>query len=219
MELNDILYELSRGKNIVISYLTNAMIKLSFLVALNIIRENREVAVVDESNYIARYIPLELVENIHAVDSIEEACGDEKSFLIVFMPKNMRKLIYCRAQDILVFANPIKLHGFKEYVKYYLERINEEDEYVLSSPSRGSIYRFRIRENKLELVEKPPGILGQAYDVIKNTASTYGDLTIKDALIVLVKETGLDKKHARNILVNLAKRGYIRVHKGKITLA
>ncbi|MEM1638834.1 MAG: hypothetical protein QXJ69_01985 [Desulfurococcaceae archaeon] len=219
MDSDNVLRELSYGRNIVMSYLTNTMFKMLFTIVSNAIREKRELVVVDESKYVARYIPLELVESILVVNNIEEACNEENLFSIVFMPRDLRKLTYCRARDVLVFTKPIRIHNFREYVKYYLEKVAEGNEYVLKSPTKGVTYRFKISKGKLELIEKPAGILGQAYEIIKNTMSMYGDTTVRDIVVILTKEIGVDKKEARKILVDLARRGYIRVHKGRITLA
>jgi hypothetical protein len=218
MELSDVLRELSHGRNIVISHYTNVMLKLLFLTVLEAVEDKRRVIVVDEHDYVARFIPLELAERIQITHSVEEACGEREVFVVVFMPKYLRRILHCRAEDALVFTKPTRMLQPGEYVKYYVGKVAEE-EYVLKSPLKGIAIRLKVRGDSVEVFEKPPGILAQVLEILKNIASTYGDVTVKDAVVIIAKETGVDRRQARSILIKLARKGYIRVQKGKIQLA
>lgn len=219
MDLNSVIQELTHGRNIVISHYTNIMLKLLFLVLFKAIEGDQKIIVVDEHNYVTRFIPLELAERIHITNSFEEACNKREVLLVVFMPKYPRKILYCRAENTIVFTKPTRILEPFGYIKYYIGKVAEGEEYVLKSLGKGITIRLKVKGDKLEALEKPPGILGQVLEVLKTAASTYGDLTAKDAVIIIAKERGIDKKQARNILVKLARKGYIRVRKGKIQLA
>lgn len=105
----------------------------------------------------------------------------------------------------------------KYYSKIYLNKISE-DVFTLQLPNTMEKYRFRILNNKVEYVEKPIGIYGKAYVIIRDAVIEYGELSIRDAVNIIVKELGVTKDNARKILSKLVVDKYIRVENGFISI-
>jgi len=137
--------------------------------------------------------------------------------LLVFYPRRIRKLLQCRASSLIILHRytGIQIPGFAKYV---VKRVPGTSEYILKSLDTNYTVRFEFTSNGIKEVNQPAGLKGEAYRILKNALSTYGEITIKDAVLILSKELGVDRKTARSILLELARSRYIGVYKGRVGL-
>lgn len=217
-ELVDVLEQVLREKSAILSYSLNAMLKFAFTLVSTALERNLSVSVVDERGYFERYAPLELVERIVITNNLENACDNTNTLVIVFAPKRLCGLLRCRAMNVVIFTRYFGVRGLGDYIKYYLKRVPGTDEYMLICYEKNIHVRISLELSGVKVVGPLPGIYGKTYEVLKNALLTYGEMRVKDAILVVSKELGVDKKHARLIVVALARRGYLKVVKGKMTL-
>lgn len=218
MQIEEVLEELVRGRNVIFSHSANTLIKIASLVSKFLLDKGVNIVIMDEKGHASRYIPIELLDKVTITNDMEEACGIKTGLLIVLANKSFYKLRNCASENILILTKPTNVFKSMEYTKYYITPIPGSKEYVLKSHDRALYTRLKLDSGYIGILEAPPGIYGKAYEVLINSLSMYGEITMKDATTVISKELGLDKKHARNILIKLARRRYIRVVKGKISL-
>ncbi|MEM0246774.1 MAG: hypothetical protein QXH02_06085 [Desulfurococcaceae archaeon] len=217
-ETVDILEQVLCEKSIIISRSLNAMLKFAFTLISIALNRGLRVLVVDERGYLERYAPLELIERITVTSDLENACIDASALVVAYMPRSLRGLTHCKAMNVVVFTRYFGVRRLGDYVKYHLNRIPGTSEYALTCYERSISARIVLELGRIRVVGSPPGIYGKAYDALKNALVTYGEMRVKDAVLVVSKELGVDKNRARMILIALARRGYLKVVKGKVTL-
>lgn len=217
-EIDNILEILLREKSIIMSNNLNALIRFATALASNALKWGKNVIIVDEQGFFERYIPLDLVEKVAITSNLKDACGDLNALLLVLVPKSPYKLKYCRSPNVIAFTKPFRALGLHDYAKYRLKRVPGTSEYLLYCYEKGVSARILLKIRGIKLVESPPGIYGKAYEILKNTLSSYGEVMVKDAVRAISLELGVDKKRAKSIIIALARRGYVRVIKGKIAL-
>lgn len=215
MASSSIVNELIKGRRIFVSHHIGVLIKLAVFVVKNLVQESTRPVILDEQGVLLRYLPLELLDSIQVAANTSEACKGD--YLVVFEPKSMRHLEPCIASNILVFTKPRSFYPAR-YSKVYIKRIGSTGQYLVKSPETGISARIELAENKVILIEKPPGIYGKAYEVLKNAMSDYGELTVKDAIRIISLELNIDRLKARHVFLWLARNSYVRVVRGKLSL-
>lgn len=215
MSNSSVLGELFKGRKIYVSRNTSVLVKLA-IEALRTLAD-KGPALVDGEGLVARYMPLELLDKVQLKESLEEACR-ESNILVAFNPKHTRALGTCMASTVLVFSSRYAVRVPADYQKYYVSRAGTTRHIVLRSSSGGLPLRLVFAESGLKVVEKPPGIYGKAYDLLKQAMIDYGEVTVKDAVRILTLELGVSTNRAREVLLWLTRNMYLRVVKGKLSL-
>lgn len=219
-EVEDILMSIATGRSIVVSRNVNVAVKLAVILARKAVEQGKSVIVIDEHGYFGRYAPLDLLERIRVTRDLEEACtANAGSLIIALMTKKLYGLKRCKATSLVIFTRCTTPFVRDNYAKYYLKRVPGSNEYLLACYDRGLTTRLSLEIDSVRVIESPPGIWGKVYDILKNTLSSYGELTMKDAVRAVSLELGVDKRRARSIVLMLARKGYIRVIRGRISLA
>jgi hypothetical protein len=216
MSKSDLLDELVRGQVAFASRNINALIKLGILVIKNLLKRNLRVVVLDEKSLLSRFAPVEFFDKVAFVKSLDEISAQSEA-LVVVAPGSLKRYYKCDSKvTVLLLKSPARsLRGFKQY---YLQRIPGTSDYILKPIGEVGAFRVRLTESGVEEVPGPEGVLGRAYTIIKESLFTYGEITVKDAVRIISKELGLDKAEARKVLLNLARKRYIAVVSGRITL-
>lgn len=217
-EFMNVLEQILSEKSVIISHSLNALLKFAFTLISAALDRDLNILVVDERRYFERYVPLELIERIVVTNSLENACCDTSALVIAFTPKNLHGLLRCKAMNVVVFTRYFGARRPGDYVKYYLKRIPGTGEYALTCYEKNISARIALGLGDVRVVESLPGIYGKAYETLKSALLTYGEMKVRDAILVVSKELGVDKKRARLIVITLARRSYLKVVKGRITL-
>ncbi len=217
MESSDLLETILKPKTLIGSRDINTLIKICLVITYKVVNTQKQVVLVDEKNIVSRYIPIELLDKITLLANPDEACSQKPDYLLVFYPRRIRKLLQCRASSLIILHRytGIQIPGFAKYV---VKRVPGTSEYILKSLDTNYTVRFEFTSNGIKEVNQPAGLKGEAYRILKNALSTYGEITIKDAVLILSKELGVDRKTARSILLELARSRYIGVYKGRVGL-
>lgn len=220
MELDYIITEILNSRSIVISKDVNALLKLGFTLARIALERSLFVTIVDERGIASRYIPIELLDKVRLNPLLSDTCREriESGIVIAILPRNIRILKFCGLNRLIVLSRFLRLADIPGYTKFYLSRIRGQPVFLLRSFDKGLIARVKFTSDYKISIDYPTGDLGKAYELLKNYLATYGEITIRDAVIAISKELGVDKKKARLIVVDLTKRGYIIIHKKKIEL-
>lgn len=203
------------GKRLIVSQNTTLLVKLAILAVKRAIEYGIKPAIVDESGYLVRYLPLELLDEISLFTDVSSACNSD--YVVLLLSRLTRRLETCRSRTVLVFSRPSQYY-LSGYSKIYVSKIAASNEVIARLPEDGVVVRFTITNDKIVAVSGPPGIYGRAYEVLRNAMSDYGEISLRDAVRILMIELGVDKTKAKNILSWLAKCAYIRVVKGKLSL-
>ncbi|MEM2024977.1 MAG: hypothetical protein QXW94_01645 [Desulfurococcaceae archaeon] len=217
MKREELFELLIYGRNMLISHYASSLIKLSILVIKEALIKDMSVGLFDERGTIVKYIPQELLQRATVYSNTSELPIGKDFLAILYLPGDGRALKGCKSENVLALVKPGQVAKLVNYTKHYLSRLTR-NLYQLKCLNKGISVVFTFSTDDIEIIEKPPGIYGKAYEVLKTTMATYGTLTIKDAVLVLSKELGLEKRNARTILIHLARRQYIRVIKGRINL-
>ncbi|ADI32407.1 hypothetical protein [Staphylothermus hellenicus] len=210
----EIYEKLLTNKKALISHYMNAKIIL-VLNAVKHVSRNKKILLVDPGDILGEKYLVDIPENIIITYKFLEPPRD--MVVVVFEPEILPYKL--NIENILITLTPGN-YSFKiprSYTKIFLKQI-QHSIYELLFTDNNERYRVRIGENKVFLVEKPPGILGRAYEILRESMIEYGELTVKDAAIILSKELGVNKVEARKILSELVLRKYIRVVHGFINL-
>lgn len=211
-----ILEPLTTGKWVLISHYMWAKIILVLELASRISRRE-PVLIIDQGNLLT---PERLAQLLIR--------GDQEKIMITdknIAPQGINNLIILEppvfpwklhTRNILVTTTPgsgLKIP--KYYRKAYLKKIHE-DLYQLTMGNES--FRIVIRNGRIQEKVAPPGRLGEAYEILKEAMLEYGELTAKDATIILEKEMDITRDEARKILSDLLLKKYIRIVHGKINL-
>ncbi|ABN70252.1 hypothetical protein Smar_1157 [Staphylothermus marinus F1] len=212
--ITEIYEKLLTNKKALISHYMNAKIIL-VLNAVKHVSRNKKILLIDPGNILREEYLVDIPENIIITYKFLEPPHD--TVVIVFEPEILP--YRSKIENVLITLTPGN-YSFKiprEYTKIFLKQI-QHNIYELLFTGSNERYRVRIEGNKVFLVEKPSGILGKAYEILRESMIEYGELTVKDATIILTKELGVNKVEARKILSELVMRKYIRIIHGFINL-
>ncbi|MCC6053346.1 MAG: hypothetical protein LM569_04025 [Desulfurococcaceae archaeon] len=213
---SSVFWEAAGKRAVIVSRSVNTLVKLVNVVISEISTTSTSVCLVLGRPELARYLASGLIERVKVLD-LESSCSS-CTHTVVLEPGLLKSLTNCKSEYIYVFTQRGEKYTPRGFTRLHVKRATT-GEYLLVAPSRGIYARFTIRGNELVFTEHPFGIYSRALDTIKNAMATYGELTIRDSIRVLVHELGVEKAYARRIIEWLVSRGYIRIVKGKITMS
>lgn len=213
----EFISELMSGKSSVISPSVNTLLRVTFILIRELLNRGLDVVVVDEKNYFARFTPIDLLDKIRLVEKIDEVCSEIVDVLIVLLPRNPYIVKKCRARNVIVLSRSLKPLDKLGFTRFYLKKLQGNGEIEVRYYDKGSRFRISISSEKPLVYTKPIGVLGRVYDVLEEALSSYGEISVRDALLILSRELGISRDQARRLLIKLSRRGYIRVVKGKIS--
>lgn len=210
------LEHLTRGRWILISHYMWAKIILALELASRISRRE-PVVIIDQRNL---FTPERLAQ-LRIRGDQEKIIITNKNIaphginnLIILEPPVFPWKLYTR--NILVTTTPgsgLKIP--RNYRRAYLKKIHENlYQLVVGNES----FRIVIGSGRIQEKPAPPGSLGKAYNVLREAMLEYGELTVRDAIIILEKEMDITRSEARKILSDLLLKKYIKVVHGKINL-
>jgi hypothetical protein len=213
---SEFLWQLLGNRSIIVSTSINTLIKLANAIILKLIHSGERVCVVTETTQLARYLTIEVLNKVEFTDP-ETACKEctYTIFLEIIQPRLLRT---CKSENTYVFTTKLKTPRTPGYTRIYVKNITN-GEYSLIEPKTGIYVRFTFKEGNIVFQEQLSGFYKKALDVLMNSMSTYGEISVKDAIRIIVHELGVERGYARRILEWLARHRYIRVIKGKITIA
>jgi len=213
---SEILWQVLGNRSIIVSTSINTLIRLANVVISKLIHSGEQVCIVAETTQLARYLSPEVLNKVEFSDP-ETACRECAH--IVFLEVIQSKLLRtCKSENIYVFTAKSRTPRTPGYTRVYVKSITS-GEYSLIEPKTGIYVRFTFREGDLVFQEQLSGLYKIALEALMNSMSTYGEISIKDATRIIVHDLGVEKGYARRILEWLARHRYIRVVKGKITIA
>jgi hypothetical protein len=197
--LKTIYSNILSGKKIILSHYLNAKIRI---VLEAIMSTGRETVIYDPRNILLRHYTEKIPDNIPVINKCVEI--PENYHLVALEIQIPLKKLFNRRNNTLITLTPGNYY-FKtprEYVKIIISKVGE-NEYLLKFIDTGEKYRLRIDSEGVSIVEKPEGLIGEAYILLKNSMIEYGELTVKDAILIFRKELGIDRVEARKILSEL----------------
>lgn len=219
MNTEEILDELSSGRNAIFSSNLNVLLRLCFALTRRLINNNNSVVIVDERRVTSRYIPLDLADKVLMTSSLVEACSaGSGSTIIVVLPKNIKEIVSCKAKNIVLLTRSSRLVDRLGFARFYLKQTPVMGEYVLRSSDKNIYVRIRFTGEYPSVVIGPAGLTGRIYMIIQDLLVTYGEITVKDVVNAVSIELGLNRKQVREQVLRLAKMGYIRIRRKKIEL-
>ena len=203
-----VLEELLEGKWIIECHEAWLKAAITISLAKRLAGKNEALPVIDYLGILYR-IEASLPENIvlltHPVQDIDR--------LVIIEPRTI-KTYHILPENTVILTSPRTIRRLpRDWFKAKIKRVTGH-EYII----QGDINERIVLLNNLEIktVEAPPGIKGEALEILRNAIIDYGELTIKDATIILAHELGINKGEAREILVELARKRYIRVEHGHV---
>ncbi len=213
---SELFWQVLGNRSIIVSTSANTLVRLANVVISMLTHNGVKVCIVAETTQLARYLSLEVLNKVEFTDP-ETACKECTCtvFLEVTQPKLLR---ICKSKNIYVFTTKPKSPRTPGYTRIYVKSITS-GEYSLIEPKTGVYMRFTFREGDIVFQEQLSGIYKKALEVLMNSMSVYGEISIKDAIRIMVHELGVERGYARRILEWLMRHRYIRVVKGKITIA
>jgi hypothetical protein len=212
---SDSFWEALGERALVVTTSVNTLIKLASAVTSRLTATGAGVCVVAGKPELLRYFPLELLSAVRLV-GVVEACA-ECTHVVAVEPENPGLLGTCSSKYVYVFTCKSKTRAPRGFRRVYVKRTASGD-YLLAAPSVGVYARISISSGEIAVREGPGGLYGRALEALKSTMSLYGELSVKDAVRVLVHELGVGRAHARRLIEWLARSGYIRVVRGRVTL-
>ncbi|WP_448577562.1 hypothetical protein [Thermosphaera sp.] len=207
--MNLLLEDLMTGWKAVYTHYAGITAKLASLIVK---ASDKPVGIVDEKNIILPYIPIEDFEAGKVLTGLAKDVGR-----IIIVEPDRIPFLGGRVENVIVFTTPgSRLRIPRFFEKIYITKAG--DEYVYFNRKSFLKTRFKILGDKLVVIEKPFGMLGQGLEALKNAMLSYGELTVKDAVFILTKQLGIGKNEARKILSQLVLRKYVKIVKGKVNL-
>jgi len=202
-----------KGKKMLISHYLN----IKLLIITDIVKKNPDlrIIIVDQNRLLEK---TGLINNLPQDTIIADNMPlqiPRGVKLIIIEPENIPWRIN---NDALITTTPLERRRIPRYFdKILLDKVGELD-YQITFLKTMEKYRFRVKDHEIILIEKPLGVYGEALKLIEDAVIEYGELTIKDAVNMLMNQLGLDKNSARKIIGKLVYDKHIVVKKGRITL-
>ncbi len=213
--MSNIVKLLGNGRWILRSHYMNAKIAIVLNIAFYKSVKGR-VLIIDWENNLTPIIERIEVrgkpENILITGETPRDMGDAENILVL-EPRKTPLDIHNR--NILITTTPgRKIWIPRIYRKAYITRYDEE--YKLRTGEEE--YRFRLNGINIIEIDKPPGRLGEAYSLLRESILEYGELRVRDVVFILSKNLGISRDEARRILSELTRRKYIGVRKGIVEI-
>jgi len=207
----NLLEYLVKNRKLLISHYVN--IKLRIVIDIVNSIENRYV-IVDSRNLLVKTNLLEDLrkDTVLVTDKIPVETG----FTVIVLEPTSLKNVYIH-ENILVTTSPLykRIQYLKLFKPVYVTRIygNLYEVFIKENMEK---YRLRLVKDKLVYEDKPPGLTGRAYDIVRNAILEYGELTVKDVVNMLIRELGVSKIEARRILYRLVAERYLKIVKNHV---
>jgi len=203
-----VLEELLSDKWIIECHEAWVKIAITIHLAKLLAKENQELTVIDNPGILHRaayYLP----ENI--VLTTQPAQGGKHAVIIdphtIPHPYNL-------PPNTVVLATPGTIRRKpRDWLKARIKRVTN-NEYIIEGDINERILLGRNLE--IKPVESPAGIKGEALEILRNAVIDYGEITVKDAVIILAHELGIGKAEARKIIIDLARKRYVRIEHGHV---
>lgn len=170
--------------------------------------ENQVLTVIDNPGILhraAQYLPENIVVTTHPVQGSKHA--------VIIDPRTIPHA-YILPANTVVLATPGTIRRKpRDWLRARIKRV-ADNEYIVEGDINERIHLGRNLE--IKPVESPPGIKGEALEILRNAVIDYGEITVKDAVIILAHELGIDKAEARKIVLDLARKRYVRIEHGHV---
>jgi len=209
--LEEVIERFLHGRRALISHYLVA--KLALVVeAVN--RAEGVVVVVDPSGLLEKTGMISRVKDVALIITTATSIPRDKSLVLIEPGFPLTRL---HNKNILATLTP---GNYKPRLPSYYERIYvnklSENLYELFFKETSERFRFRITGDAVVFEDKPSGIAGRAYEVLKNALVEYGEIRTRDAVNIISHELGVDKNTARSLLYKLVSEKYAKVVKGRV---
>lgn len=217
--MNYLFDQLLKGRRVLVSLYINPKLILVKNVIEKAVNTGRVVLIVDPKALLSKFQLIDTTRREVSYVEKLELSGDISLFNNVFIiePNYFPKLV--GAVNVLVTTSPrFSVKRLRGFTKVYLKKIHGST-YLIELTDTMERFRLRITGGFVEALEnKPTGVLGRIYDVLRNGLMEYGELRVKDAVNLLKHELGLTKQQAYMYLRKLASEKFIEVKKGYISV-
>ncbi len=232
LELSELNHLGSRLRAVIVTHQSWATSIITGLAASNILSEENTTVGIIEFTPLHKPTVTEIIEN-RGLDSsmirfyegfkgFLEACRNEGAVIVHSVGYDLslhKKELSKHTQDIrVVFTHANK--GLSLILRFPVYRLIHVEGKVFRVICRGGIeYTVEVTKNGIEqVVEKESSIERRAYNIILDSMSEYGVLTIKDAVNIISANLGVDRNYARRILYKLVSDGKLRIEKGMVEI-
>ena len=230
--MSELNYLGSRLRAVVVTHQSWATSIMAGLAASNIIsEENRRVHII-EFTPVHKPTVTEIIESrgldfsklvFHTgVKGFIEACRTGEPVIIHSIGYDLsmhRKELSRHIQDVrAVFTHANK--GLSLILRFPVYRLIHVEGRIFRVVGRGGVeYTVEITKNGVEeVVKKESSIERRALNLIIDSMSEYGALTVKDAVNIISANLGVDRSYARRILYKLVGDGKLRINKGMVEI-
>ncbi|MEM0506918.1 MAG: hypothetical protein QXW58_06665 [Thermosphaera sp.] len=207
--MNPLIEDLTTGWKIIQTHYMNLVAKLIYHVAR---ASSDPLVLIDEKNIILPALQRSGLEP----GKLTTELSPTSRRLVIVEPSRL-PLFNGYLENVIVFTTPISRLRFPRIFERAIISKAEND-YIYFNKRKLLKIRFRILDDDLVIIDKPYGTVGKAYELLKDSMMTYGDLSLRDAMFILTNELKIDKTDARRILDQLVRRKYVKIVKGKINL-
>lgn len=211
----DALLRLLAGRKALLSHYLSAKLRLVVHFAGN--HPSERVVIFDEGGLLAKTGLIDSLSSRVLVSSNLSVIPPQDYGLIYLEPSMAPPRLDNR--DVLITLAP-RSYKFKlprGFDKLYLRRV-EDYVYMLTLGSTMERYRLRITARGVELLERPVGLYGRAYELVRSAIMEYGELSVRDAVGLIARELGVSAEQARRILSKLVSDKYVRVSRGLVAI-
>ena len=190
-------------------------------------RENLDANIIENSilhketllEFLAR---MKIEWNGKVFSGIESLGRAEPPIILYSIGKDViqhKKLILSHKFEIRVLFVPAS-KGLGTLLGYPVIRITGlEGKFYRASSSMYGTVNFVMDLNGLrEYRSRSENLVWKAKNLLIDSMMDYGEITTKDALIILSARLGMTKEEARKLLSMLVERGEVRIKKGRIEL-
>lgn len=197
------------GKAVVYSDSSSFKLALARTIA-ECFSNERKVFIVDYSGSYLRYL-----DDLYGRENIlfNEICGSSSDILVLFDPPETIGGTPCSTIVLTTRGKRVRVRGLTKAI------VREIQPNLYELKIIGSEWKIRLRREGLVLrpVNVNP-VHDSALRLLTEAMSNFGEITVRDAVNILVANMGLSKGEARRVLAELASRKYISLKKGKIML-
>lgn len=209
--MEELLDHILSGSALIISRSANLKIALARNLIIAASRRSMRVHVIDPGGVLAKYVEDLLASGLF---DTEIKCEGELDYVILYEPRGAVRPLPCLTTAFITPGAKVRVaRGFRK---------------IYARPISGGVYELRDLINNIRWRIKQEGFAlkpaeldpfhKRALDVLIESMSLYGEMTVKDAVRALVAELGVTKEEARRILIRLARSKYIAVRKGKLNI-
>lgn len=211
--MDKILRELSHGHNVIVGH--HATAKLALASSLAIYNQAWRSVVVVGPEELLRGLKVEAFKEdrvLMSSDMAFEIAGD--AMYILLEPGS---LPHPRAgADVTALSTPGALpripRGYRRFRLYEAG----PSEFVIRSIAGDFSDRFVVSEG---MAREAGERYGRVLDVLRRAMLDFGELRVRDATFILMRELSVDRRVAMKLLGELARRKMIRVRSGRVELA